>query len=266
MKPARLIVLGIAGVSAAAAAMLMSRPGPPPETVVVERKAAVDTKDVLVASGELPIGTTIKQGELRWQPWPSDLVPPGAVTREDSPDVLKELDGAIVRIGIFSGEPVRRDKLIRANSNAFLSAILPSGMRAVAIEINRTGSNSAGGFILPNDRVDLLRTYREDEGSKGSGSDTQATETILRNIRVLAIGQNVQEKNGEKVVTGDTATLEVTPAQAEAVTLAQKTGVLSLALRSLADAAQAENNELRAKDDPSLTLVRYGVTRQATRR
>lgn len=266
MKPARLIVLGIAGLAAAAAAMLMTRPAPPPETVVVERKASVQTKDVLVAAVELPIGNTIKQGELSWQPWPSDFVPPGALTREEVPNGVQEFDGAIVRIALFAGEPVRREKLVRANSNAFMSAILPAGMRAMAISIDRTGSTSAGGFVLPNDRVDIMKTYRDDDGAK-SGGDQQSTETILRNIRVLAIGQNVQDKNGEKVVTGDTATLEVTPVQAEILALAQKTGVLSLALRSLADAGTADTNETRpGKDDTTLTLIRYGVSRQAARR
>lgn len=266
MKPARLIVLGIAALAAAAAAMLMSRPAAPPETVVVERAVSVKTKDILISSAELPIGNTIKPGELRWQPWPSDYVPPGALTRDDVPNGIQEFEGAIVRIGVFAGEPIRREKLVRANSNAFMSAILPSGSRAVAITIDRTGSTSAGGFILPNDRVDILKTYRDEDAAKGGG-DAQSTETILRNIRVLAIGQSVQDKNGEKVVTGDTATLEVTPGQAEALTLAQKTGVLSLALRSLADAGTTEPTEAReAKDDTALTLVRYGVTRQAPRR
>lgn len=265
MKPARLIVLGIAGLAAGGAALLMGRSGKPPETVVVERKASVQTQDVLVAAAELPIGSTIKPGELRWQPWPADYVPAGAMTHGDLPAGIQEFDGAIVRIALFAGEPVRREKLVRANSNAFMSAILPSGMRAVAITIDRTGSSSAGGFILPNDRVDVMKTYREEDGPKGAG-DTQSTETILRNIRVLAIGQNVQDKNGEKVVIGDTATLEVSLPQAETLALAQKTGSLSLALRSLADSNPAQADETASKDDTSITLVRYGVARQAARR
>lgn len=267
MKPARLIVLGIAGLAAGGAALLMSRPAPTPETVVVERKAAVQTRDVLVAAAELPVGNTIKPNELRWQPWPAEYVPAGALTREETGGSLQEFEGAIVRIGLFAGEPIRREKLVRANSNAFMSAILPSGMRAVAITIDRTGSTSAGGFVLPNDRIDILKTYRDEDAAKGGG-DAQSTETILYNIRVLAIGQSVQDKNGEKVVTGDTATLEVTPGQAETLALAQKTGVLSLALRSLADSGeQAKPDEARAgKEDTSLTLVRYGVSRQAARR
>jgi pilus assembly protein CpaB len=263
MKPARIIVLGVAGLAAGAAALLMSRPGPAPETVVVERKTAVQTKDVVVAANDLPIGNTIKPGDVRWQPWPADYLPTGALTRDDLPNGTGGLEGSIVRAGVLAGEPIRRERLVTANSNAFMSAILPSGMRAVAITIDRAGSTSAGGFILPNDRVDILRTYREE----GVG-ETQSTETILRNVRVLAIGQNVQDKNGEKVVVGDTATLEVTPGQAETVALAQKTGSLSLALRSLADTSEkvSTDNSGETKQDTSITVVRYGVSRQAARR
>ena len=113
-----------------------------------------------------------------------------------------------------------------------MSAILPSGMRAVAISIDTRGATSAGGFILPNDRVDVIHTV---QAASESGANPAISEIILTNIRVLAIGQNVQERNGEKVVTGETATLELTPAQAEKVVLAQKVGQLSLALRSIAD-------------------------------
>src|SRR3954462_8938948 len=141
-----------------------------------------------------------------------------------------------------------------------MSAILPSGMRAVAISIDNRGATSAGGFILPNDRVDVIRTSRIGDDSNAAVT----SETILTNIRVLAIGQNVQEHNGEKVVTGETATLELMPAQAEVVTLAQKTGQLSLALRSLADAHQDTPREERA--DQALTVVRYGVPKQAPKR
>ncbi len=264
MKPARIIVLAVAVLAAGGAAMLILQT-PPSETVVVERKEPVRTTDVLVAAIELPTGHTIKPGDIRWLPWPSDYVPAGVVTRGDGQAVTAEIEGSIVRNGLLVGEPIRREKLVRANSNAFMSAILPAGMRAVAISIDTRGATSAGGFVLPNDRVDVIRTYRDDESSKSGGADVQNSETILPNIRVLAIGQNIQERGGEKVVTGETATLEVTPAQAEALALAQKTGQLSLALRSLADAAVTETVR-EEKNDGGLTVVRYGVARQVSRR
>ncbi|HVL74271.1 MAG TPA: Flp pilus assembly protein CpaB, partial [Beijerinckiaceae bacterium] len=172
--------------------------------------------------------------------------------------------GSIARSSFLSGEPIRREKLIKASGSGFMSAILPSGMRAVAISIDTRGATSAGGFILPNDRVDVIRTFRDQDASGGTGSEVHLSETILTNIRVLAIGPHIQERNGEKVVTGETATLELSPAQAELVTLAQKVGQLSLALRSLADAH--ETGERReARDEGGLTIVRYGVPRQVKR-
>lgn len=263
MKRARLAVLGVAIIAGGGAAMMMSG-GDPPPVVVQAPPAKVDTTDVLVAAADLPMGQTLKASDLRWQPWPADMVPGGLIKRADAPDAVDKTAGSIVRSAMLGGEPIRRERLIKADGSGFMSAILPSGMRAIAISIDTRGATSAGGFILPNDRVDVIRTHRDDESSKSGGVDVVMSETILANIRVLAIGQNVQERNGEKVVTGETATLELTPGQAETVILAQKTGQLSLALRSLADANQDAPREERA--DQALTVVRYGVPKQAPRR
>jgi len=265
MKPARLAVLGIALASGAAAMFLLSgRSEPPPAPVVVE-KASVNTVDVLVAAADLPMGQRMQAADLRWQAWPADAVPVGLVTKAEAPAAVEETAGSIARYPFLSGEPIRREKLIKADGSGFMSAILPSGMRAVAISIDTRGATSAGGFVLPNDRVDIIRTFRDDEASRAGGADVHMAETILSNIRVLAIGQTVQERNGEKVVTGETATLELTPAQAEVVTLAQKIGQLSLALRSLADAGQTQEAP-REERDSALTVVRYGVAKQTPKR
>ncbi|HEX2266065.1 MAG TPA: Flp pilus assembly protein CpaB [Solirubrobacterales bacterium] len=253
MKPARLAVLGVAILSGGAAALMMGRGAPPPAPPAPVLKAA-NTSDVLVAAGDLPLGQTLRAGDLRWQPWPAEAVPPGASVRLMRPGAVEDIAGSMVRSAFLAGEPIRRERLIKANGSGFMSAILPSGMRAVAISIDTRGASSAGGFIQPKDRVDVLRT--------ASGGEEQLTDTILSNIRVLAIGQNIQERNGEKVVTGETATLELTPGQAEEVILAQKTGQLSLALRSLADAQQVEMREER---ESVLTIVRYGVPKQAAK-
>jgi pilus assembly protein CpaB len=265
MKRAHVAVLGIAILCGGAAYFMFAASPPPPapasEAAPVQTMAMAD---VLVAAGDLAMGQGLKPGDLRWQPWPADMTPAGSVTRNASPGALDELAGAIVRYSFLAGEPIRREKLIKADGSGYMSAILPSGMRAVAISIDTRGATSAGGFILPNDRVDVLRTYRDDDASRPGGGEVHMTETILTNIRVLAIGQNVQERNGDKVVTGETATLELTPAQAEAVTLAQKVGQLSLALRSLADAHQVE--EAREEKDNTFTVVRYGVPKPTVKR
>src|SRR5688572_26566914 len=265
MKPARLAVLGIAVLAGGAAALMMSGGDPPPAPRIVEAPPTMKTVEVLVAGVDIPMGQTLKAGDLRWLAWPADSAPNAVIKRTEFPNGLDETTGSIARSNFFGGEPIRREKLIKADGSGFMSAILPAGMRAVAISIDTRGATSAGGFILPNDRVDVIRTYRDEEASRSGGVDVHTSEIILPNVRVLAIGQNVQERNGEKVVTGETATLELTPAQAELITLAQKTGQLSLALRSLADANQA-GAAPREERDGSLTIVRYGVPKQAPKR
>lgn len=263
MKPARLVVLAIALGAAGIAGTLMMRSQPAAPPVTIETTAPVKTVDVLVAASDLPTGQSVRPGTVRWQPWPTDYVPAGAITRRDQPGALDELTGSLVRYGFLGGEPMRREKLVKADGSGFMAAILPTGMRAIAISIDTRGATSAGGFILPNDRVDVLRTYRDEDASKSGGADVQLSETVLPNVRVLAIGQNVQEKNGEKVVTGETATLEVTPSQAETLALAQKVGQLSLVLRSLAD---AKGDTVRDERAEGLTIVRNGVGRTVARR
>ena len=141
-----------------------------------------------------------------------------------------------------------------------MSAILPSGMRAVAIATDTRGTTSAGGFILPNDRVDVIQTAQS--VADGGGTTLPVSQIILSNIRVLAIGQNIQERNGEKVITGETATLELTPAQAEHVILAQKVGQLSLALRSIADVNETGTPQRSERQD-AFQIIRFGVQQQA---
>jgi pilus assembly protein CpaB len=145
-----------------------------------------------------------------------------------------------------------------------MAAILPTGMRAVSTQISP--ENGAGGFILPNDRVDVILTRRDANAEKGGGGDARTSETVLTNIRVLAIDQNVEEKNGQKVVVGKTATLELSPAQAETLVLSQQIGSLSLALRSVTDATQKDapvDDENSGKKN-SVNVIRFGVSTTTT--
>jgi pilus assembly protein CpaB len=262
MKPARLAVLGVAILSGGGAAMMMRRSEPPAPAPVAPR--AVNMSNVLVAAADVPMGQSLRAADLRWQPWPADAIPGGLITKSQAPDALEQTAGSIARTNLLSGEPIRRERLIKADGSGFMSAILPPGMRAVAISIDNRGTTSAGGFILPNDRVDILRTYLDDDATRSGGGSVQVAETILSNIRVLAIGQTVQERNGEKVAAGETATLELTPAQAEIVTLAQRVGQLSLALRSIADAGRVE--DVKEEREAGLTIVRHGVPKYVLKR
>lgn len=255
MSPARIIILVVALAAGLGAAFLVQRPseGPAPAAKV----EAAPTVPVLVAATDIPVGNTVTPNDIRWIDWPLASVPSGIVRKDEAPEAEKELTGQVARYAILAAEPIRREKLIKTDGTGFLSAVLPSGMRGVAITTDSRGATTAGGFILPNDRVDVISTVREDASGGGHG-ESYASMTLLRNIRVLAIGQNVQERNGEKVVVGETATLEVEPAQVEALVQGQKSGMLSLALRSLKDSQ--ETSAPAAREDNAMTLVRYGVT------
>ncbi len=261
LSGARAIVLGISLLTMLAAYMLVGTGGAPAPVTITQAAPPARTVDVLVAATDLPLGNAVTQSDVKWLAWPEGGVPQGVI-RKDEPGVLeKDVIGALVRSAFYAAEPIRREKLIKVDGTGFLSAVLPAGKRAIAMSIDRAGNSTAGGFVLPNDRVDIVRTGRQ-EGAPGT--ESFMSETILTNIRVLAIGPNVQERNGEKVVIGETATLELDPRQVETVTLAQKSGTLSLALRSLADA-----NEPVLPPDMSdrqgLTLVRFGLTTQTAR-
>jgi pilus assembly protein CpaB len=257
MKVARIAVLGVALAAGGAAALLIGT-GSPPDRPVADGATPTPSTEVLVATADLGLGQGVKDGDLRWQSWPATMVPPGAIRKAEVQNGLDEFVGSTVRIAILAGEPVRREKLVKGQGG-FMSAILPSGMRAVAIATDNRGTTSAGGFILPNDRVDVIQTA---QSVADGGNAVPVSQIILSNIRVLAIGQNIQERNGEKVITGETATLELTPAQAEHVILAQKVGQLSLALRSIADVNETGTPQRGERQD-AFQIIRFGVQQQA---
>lgn len=263
MKIAQLAVLGVAVAAGGAAFMLMGGGDAPQAPVeIVKASASIETDDVLVAAKEIPFGGVVTDADIQWQTWPRKNVPPGVIRKSESASAVEDVKGSVVRGQFGMGEPIRRERLVKGANTAFMSSILPSGARAVAINIDSQGSTSAGGFILPNDRVDVLRTYRDEEASRAGQGDVFVTQTLLKNVRVLAIGQTVQEKNGEKVVVGSNATLELDPRQAEMITLAQRVGQLSLTLRSMMDANKPEV-VINDDSDRTMTVVRFGVQNSA---
>jgi pilus assembly protein CpaB len=262
MKAARIVVLGVAVAAGGVAALLAGRSDKPPEQKPQEVK--IDTVDILVAKNDIPMGNTLAAGDMQWQAWPATTSISNAIKKKDQPDAINSLAGQIARMPFVAGEPIREAKLVNAKGSGFMAAILPSGMRAVSTQISpETG---AGGFILPNDHVDVLLTRRDREAEKATGTEVQTSEMILKNIRVLAIDQLVGEKDGQKVITGKTATLELTPRQAETLTLAQKLGSISLALRSITD-AQASDKDNSDDDNArrsSVNVIRFGVPTTTT--
>jgi pilus assembly protein CpaB len=258
MKAARLVVLGVALAAGGVAAILASghREAPPPAAPAPPPMATVE---VLVAKNDLERGHTIVAGDVGWQTWPADSANPNFIKKSDRPDAADQFIGAIAREMIASGEPIREPAVVFAKGSGFLAAILPKGMRAVSMEVN--AENSAGGFILPDDHVDVMLTRRDRAAERVTGVEKFITESILRNVRVLAIDQSVEEKAGQKVVVGKTATLELTPEQAETLALSHQLGSLSLTLRSIVD-SQSSKPESATDDDQrgGINTVRYGVS------
>jgi pilus assembly protein CpaB len=201
---------------------------------------------VLVAKRALTAGTIITADALGFQPWPSDLVQDAYFI--DGEADMNELLGTVVRYPITAGEPVTQGSLVSPGDRGFLAAALGPGMRAVTVPV--TAMTGVGGFIFPGDRVDLVVT-QEIQG-EGEGDPLRASETFLRNIRVLATDQTTEkttDENGKTVVTEfRTVTLEVTPKIAEKVAVAQSVGTISLALRSLSD-SQGELERALASGD-----------------
>lgn len=240
MAASRLIILGVAVAAAGGAGYVaknMMAP-PPPKIVVEEKGPAIDLTDVLVLRGDVPMGGPV--GEmLGWQSWPSDGLNENFITRSDDPEAIEKYKGSIARVAMYSGEPLRKSKLV-GEGQSFMSSILPQGYRAVATQI--AADTSAGGFILPNDYVDVIMTRRSDTATATAGF---VTETILKNIRVLAIDQAIQEdEEGRRVKVGQTATLELTPQQAEIITVAQQLADrLTLSLRAIVDTREKVSDE-----------------------
>ena len=260
MKAARLVVLVVAVAAGGAAALLAGRGGeepPPPQPVVAP---SMDTVEILVAKIDIQLGQAVSAQDMQWQLWPTQAASPVFIRKSERRDAIEQLTGAIARAPFVAGEPLRDSKLIKANGSGYMAAVLDKGMRAVSTEISpETG---AGGFILPNDRVDVILSRRDREAEKAGATETHTSETILSNIRVLAIDQMLGEKDGQKVVIGKTATLELSPRQSETLALSRQLGTLSLALRSLADAGETvlPNDDERSGKRAGINTVRYGVS------
>jgi len=197
--------------------------GPPP----------IQGVEVLVATKALPIGTILGPESIKFVPWPEELVE-GAYYRKADTD-LKSLQGTVVRFAVPAGQPITQGGLVKPGDRGFLAAALGPGMRAVTVPVS--AQSAVAGFVFPGDRVDLLLTQTVPGG--GDGPPLKVSETVLRNLRVLATDQKTDKQTDESgntvVTTYSTVTIEATPRIAEKIAVAQTLGSLSLSLRSLAD-------------------------------
>ncbi len=274
MKPARIIVICVAAVAAIGLALVVRAMGSSSkEPTAVAAAAAVEARPmakILVAAKDLQPGKRLDDSDMEWKDWPVDEVNPvfitdgsvqipgrgeaaapetaaakpngavAAVTRAATDlatgGAKADYVGSVVREPILAGEPIVLRKIVRAGDSGYMAAYLEPGMRAMAIRV--TVETAAGGFILPGDRVDVVLTRETNLGNLGASAADRSkftSATVMQNIKVLAIDQSTRAGDDEQTVIGATATLEVSPRDAEALALAKSEGELSLILRSYAD-------------------------------
>lgn len=221
---------------------------------VTQAKPAIQ---VLVARNAIRTGQIIKPDDLRWQPWPQGALPPSYVVEGKRP--IADFVGAVARSSFHVGEPIVEIEIVMPGSRGFLAAVLRAGMRAVSVPA--TATSAVSGFIYAGDRVDVLLTHV----LTSPAGQLNATETILRNARVIAMDQKLDFTPGDKPDIAKTATLELTPKQTEIVTLAVKMGELSLVLRSLQDPDEGEGDPAVADEQPAELGYSYTQDNQVSR-
>lgn len=245
----------IAVVTAFMARSLMSGRDTGPAQAVA--KVATDQK-ILVAARPLPAGRILQADDLKWQPWPEDAVNEAYVPEGASS--VSDMTGKVVRSAFLAGQPLTKDAVVGPQDRGFMAAVLTPGMRAITVSISST--SGVAGFVFPGDRVDLVVTHQVE---RGEARALQVSETVIRNVRILAIDQAVASEAGQAKV-GSTATLEVTPKQVEKINVMQQLGGLSLSLRPLAERGDTigENGEIVAAM-PVDTTPTYTTASEVTR-
>lgn len=291
MNPVRLLIVLVAAVSAIGLALVMQRalggkPAAAPSAIAAPVSGKPMTQ-VLVAKRDLAIGARLTGEDVTWQAWPTEAVnaafitngaalpkPEGAAKAAATVsnaanemiggvDPAKAIEGAIVRDPILTGEPITPRKIVRGGDGGYLSVVLSPGKRAMSVPV--TSETAVGGFILPGDRVDVLQTRETaGRGEDGGSSKMVIAETVLQNVRVLALDQSTAAEKDAKSIVAATATIEVSPTDAEALTRAKATGPVTLALRAYTDLGGPSGAvglvETRAQEDAVIRINRGGQT------
>lgn len=259
MRASRIILLFVALLAGGLAAFLAMRQGTPQQVAVPGPTQIVEEKKakILVAKAPIGVGQRLSADTIEWMDWPELSVRDEYVTEAELPDALTQMNGTVARFEIFIGEPISDQKLVRSDQG-YLSAVLPKGMRGVSVPVSADAA--AGGFVVPNDRVDVVLT-------RGGIS-----QTILANVKILAIGTRLGQinqaakKEGEDTKATDVstfqggtiATLELTPAQGEMIINATRLGKLSVVLRSIADFAQSPDDAIQSETSRAIKMIRFG--------
>lgn len=204
---------------------------------------------VLVARKSLPAGVILTAAHLEWKEWPEDGISKSYIVQGKGKITDKSLHGAVLRRVISAGEPLSEDRIVKSGERGFLAAVLTQGMRAVSVPV--TATSGISGFVFPGDRVDLLLAHKIQTGKGANRKMNFASETLLTDVRVLAVDQKTATQDGTAVVA-KTATLEVTAKQAEIVAVSVTLGQLSLSLRSLRREDLVAGDVAKDHDRPAL--------------
>jgi pilus assembly protein CpaB len=259
MRPSRIILLLVALIAGGLAAFLATRGTPPPREVATRTEVIQEKKtQILVAVEQIGVGQRLNEKLVEWFDWPEGSVRPEYIAVTTSPDGLEQIDGAVARFEIFPGDPILESKLVRTEQG-YLSAVLEQGKRGISISVS--ADSASGGFIVPNDHVDVILSRSTETGL--------LSQTLLENVKVLAINTRLGEagSTGEQddpeakrvQVFRETAiaTLELDPIQGETVVNAAKIGTLSLALRSIQDFEGVTAQPMRSNSQ-AVRMIKYG--------
>lgn len=254
MSIKQILIILVAGIAAVAAAVLFKQISAPEVQVtqapvketVREVEVEVAHLKILVAARDLEVGELVTPDDVLWANWPEATTNVNQFTDRDSPEAIAELTGSVVRTRMYENEPVIPQKIVQKGETGYMAAILTPGMRAISVEIR--SETGAGGFILPDDRVDVILTHDVEIILGQTRVERPVTTTIIENARVLAIDTLHVQGEGEIAITGSTATLELKPKQAELLALGERMGSISLALRSVAD-VNAAGGEVTANTE-----------------
>jgi pilus assembly protein CpaB len=290
MGATRIAILATAAIAAIGIALIVrqmaSHHAAPPPAVAQVVETAKPMTQVLVAKRDLPVGTRLAAGDLGWQAWPAEAVNPVYITDGQAPVApptdaaamararagqaakaaeaavggtvgpMEQIYGSIVREAVLSNEPITKAKLVRGGEGGYMAVVLRPGMRAMAVPINVSGA--AGGFILPGDRIDVMQGHAVDGGA-ASGHAGFTAQTLLRNIRVLAIDQTTQAPKAGQSLIGAVATLEVPAQDAEVLVRAKAQGDVTLVLRSYSDTSgPSGRGGASTQDVGSVRIIRNG--------
>lgn len=254
----RIVILTVALLAGGGAAWLVygAVSGGSADGPVAAAPAEIATTAVLVAAAPINRGETLGPGNLEWQDWPEAVVSDGAIRRDTQPDAVEAYTDWTSRAGFLPGEPIRPERLVDG-SGGLMSVLLSPGKRAVAMPIS--AESGAGGFVMPDDHVDLVHTVVVDS--------EPISRTIISNVRVLAVDQMSETAEDGAAKVASTATLELTPEQVEALSNARNSGRLSLALRSVADFDEVVVEEVVAMvPEPPAPATDDGEARQSPAR